>query len=244
LNEKKQHKLEHLGPLAAIDEIHASEFNPATFKTNYFLNNRPLVIRDALKLLDFGTAFTNWSLDYLHERCGSNRVHVRRNTIDDNYRQGKAYLVQEIDFATYVRDLLADNHQAKNSYLAVQNLKKAFVQVNDELKMPAELVEKLHAGPFLWIARKGHYEYTHMDPDDNLLCVVRGRKLVRLYGCDVNAMKPNALGSKGRTVQSQIDCDNFARNELSEEQLAKFKETTCFYCLLKEGDCLYFPAFW
>jgi hypothetical protein len=243
-NEMRTHTLKHLGKLMPIDEIAAAKFDQASFRANYFLNNRPLVIRDAMKTLDFGTAFANWSLDYLHDKCGANKVYVRRNTIESSYRQGKAYLVQEIEFKSYVKDLVEDNPTARNSYLAVQNLKKAFAQVNDELRMPPEIVEKLHAGPFLWIARKDHYEYTHMDPDDNLLTVVRGRKLVRLYGCDVHAMNPNELGSKGRTIQSQIDCDNFARNNLSEEQAERFKNTTCYYCMLKEGDCLYFPAFW
>ena len=92
-------------------------------------------------------------------------------------------------------------------------------------------------------SRAGHYEYTHQDPDDNTLCVIRGRKLVRLYGCDVHSMKPNELGSKGRTIQSQIDCDK-ERDELdlSDEEFEKFKNTNCYYCLLKEGDVLYFPG--
>jgi len=91
--------------------------------------------------------------------------------------------------------------------------------------------------------RAGHYEYTHLDPDDNTLCVIRGRKLVRLYGCDVHSMKPNGLGSKGRTIQSQIDCDK-ERNDLdlTDEEFEKFKNTTCHYCLLKDGDVLYFPG--
>lgn len=241
--ERRVHVIKHVGPLMPIDEIHASSFDPVEFKQKYFLNNRPLVVRDGLKVMDFGSAYNNWSLDYLVEKCGSNRVYVRRNTIDENYRTGKAYLVQEIEFKSYISDLKMENNVSKNSYLAVQNLKKAFPQINDELNLPQTVVEKLHAGPFLWIARRGHYEYTHMDPDDNLLAVLRGRKLVRLYGCDVHAMNPNELGSKGRTIQSQIDCDDFSKLE-DETIRNKFENTTCHYCLLKEGDFLYFPAFW
>jgi hypothetical protein len=242
--ERKTHVLKHLGNLLPIDVIDAQEFDHEKFRNSYFLNNKPLVIRNALDKLDFGTAFKNWSLDYLHEKCGENKVFVRRNTIDGNYRKGKNYLVQEIEFKSYVKDLIQNNKMAMNSYLAVQNLKKAFPQISDELKMAA-FVEKLHAGPFLWIARKDHYEYTHMDPDDNLLCCLRGRKLVRLYGCDVYSMNPNELGSKGRTIQSQIDCDNFDEVLNGDSEIYnKFKNTDCFYCLLKEGDCLYFPAFW
>ena len=56
-------------------------------------------------------------------------------------------------------------------------------------------------------------------------------------------MKPNGLGSKGRTIQSQIDCDK-PREELNltDEEFEKFKNTNCYYCLLKDGDVLYFPG--
>lgn len=141
-------------------------------------------------------------------------------------------------------DLLAGNERCRNSYMAVQNLRKAFPQVLDELKV-APFVQKLHGGPFLWIARAGHYEYCHLDPDDNVLSVYRGRKLVRLYGCDVDSMKPNKLGSNGRTIQSQIDCDKSVDQlDLTDKEFQKFKANTCHYCVLKEGDLLYFPAFW
>lgn len=237
------HKIKHCGQLILIDEINANEFNVENFKKNYFKANRPLVIRQALNVLDFGSAYENWSLDYLNEKCGNNKVFVRRNTIADTYKTGKAYQVQEIEFKSYVQDLNEDNDRAQNSYLAVQNLRKAFSQVYNELKMPPQLVEKLHAGPFLWIARAQHYEFTHMDPDDNLLMVLRGQKIVRLYDCIVEPLKPNPLGSKGRTIQSQINCYSAIEVE-NEHDLEKFKQVTCHYCLLEEGDVLYFPAFW
>lgn len=194
---QKTHVVRHLGPIVKIDEIDASKFDANDFEARYFQSNRPLVIRGALKHFDCGSAVDEWrSLDYLKRRCGSNRVYVRRNTLKADYKIGKAYLVQELEFAEYVRHLEENSECAQNSYLAVQNLRKAFPQIADELRMPP-MVEKLHAGPFLWIARSGHYEYDHMDPDDNLLMVIRGRKLVRLYGCDVDVMMPNKLGSKG-----------------------------------------------
>lgn len=56
-------------------------------------------------------------------------------------------------------------------------------------------------------------------------------------------MKPNNLGSKGRTIQSQIDCDK-TRDELdlTEEEFERFKNVECQYCLLKDGDILFFPG--
>ena len=37
---------------------------------------------------------------------------------------------------------------------------------------------KLHLGPYLWLALKGHYEFCHFDPDDNFLIMIKGRKQV------------------------------------------------------------------
>lgn len=238
---KKTHLINHLGKLIPIEEIDASQYNHEHFMRNFLSKSKPLVIRNALQVFDCGEAFKNWSLDYLSEKCGQNRVYVRRDTLSENYKMGKAYNVQETTFQTYVNDLLKDNLNSRNSYLAVQNIKKAFFQISEELKMPP-FVEKLHAGPFLWIARSGHYEYTHMDPDDNMLTVIRGRKLVRLYGSNVYNMNPNELGSKGRTIQSQINCDQI-QSEFSNDMKELFAKTDCQYCLLKEGDMLYFPAF-
>jgi hypothetical protein len=229
--EKVVHILTHIGVIEPIEEINAIDFNKESFKLNYLQKSKPLVIRDALSVFDCGSAYQNWSLDYLSSKCGENKVFVRRNTLADDYKTGKAYQVQEIEFKSYIKDLIENNATSKNSYLAVQNLRKAFPQIADELKMP-EFVEKLHAGPFMWIARSGHYEYTHMDPDDNVLMVLKGRKLVRLYGSDVNAMMPNKLGAFGRTVQSQINCEN-VQKELPEDIVKKYQQTKCMYCLLK-----------
>ncbi len=56
-------------------------------------------------------------------------------------------------------------------------------------------------------------------------------------------MYPNKLGSKGRTIQAQINCDTMQDN-LAPEIIEKYKNTLCQYCLLRDGDVLYFPAFW
>ena len=143
------HSFRHYGPLQAIDEIDAKDFREEDFRANYFSQNRPLLIRDGLKVFDCGTAFENWDLVYLTEKCGANRIHVRRNTITDEYKTGRAYMVQEIEFRNYIRDLVQNTPLAQNSYLAVQNLKKAFPQIAGELKFPS-FFEKGHAGPFLW----------------------------------------------------------------------------------------------
>lgn len=74
-------------------------------------------------------------------------------------------------------------------------------------------------------------EYCHFDPDDGMLIMIEGRKQVRLFGCDMENMYPNQLGSKGRTVQSQVNCDN---PDL--ELHPKFKHAKCQYTTLLPGE--------
>ena len=127
--EKKVRTLNHLGEIVPIEEIDAQNFDAESFKKNYLKNNKPLVIRNALNVFDCGIAFKSWSLEYLGKKCGQNKVFVRRNTLADDYKTGKAYQVQEIEFKTYIDDLIQDNPTSKNSYLAVQNLRKGLWKI-------------------------------------------------------------------------------------------------------------------
>ena len=74
-------------------------------------------------------------------------------------------------------------------------------------------------------------EYCHFDPDDGLLAVIQGRKDVRLFPCDPDPLYPNPLGSKGRTVQSQVDIDN---PDL--DRFPRFADVTGYTVTVLPGD--------
>ena len=86
--QKKSYRISHVGKLLPIQEINADNFDHQDFKCNFLQKNTPLVIRNALGVLNFGTAYRDWSLDYLDEKCGANKVYVRRNTMSDDYKTG------------------------------------------------------------------------------------------------------------------------------------------------------------
>ncbi|ELU13249.1 hypothetical protein CAPTEDRAFT_186624, partial [Capitella teleta] len=186
----------------------------------------PVVIEGALE----DSPSREWTLDSLEERVGGNEVHVRANTNCEDYRLGRKYNIRQTTFRDYITDIRKNNKRAKSSYLAVQNIKKAFPQIAADFTVP-EYVGKVHGGPYLWIARQGHYEYCHFDADDGLLIMLQGTKNVRLFGCDVPSMYPNAKGTKGRTVQSQVNCDE---PDLKMHPL--FEGTKCYHCTLKPGE--------
>merc|ERR1711874_125751 len=154
---------------------------------------------------------------------------------------GKSYTIRKARFGDYCQDLLRGNAKARSSYLAVGSLQQAFPQLLDQVPHPHHLKQhgKLHLGPYMWLALAGHYEFNHFDPDDNFLVMIRGRKQVRLFGHDLDNLYPNPLGSEGKTVQSQVNCDN--------PDLAKFplfSSAMCQHCVLSPGEMLYIPAFY
>ena len=172
------------------------------FKLQYLQGGKPLVL----------TGFANnwparlWTLQGLKEKVGRNMINVRRNTNHEDYKVGQKYNIEKMTFEDYIDNILKGNKKANSSYMAVQNIKQAFPQIENEVQVP-EFVEKMHGGPFLWIANEGHYEFCHFDPDDNCLIILNGRKRVKLFGCDMTSMYPNKIGSKGRTIQSQVLVD-------------------------------------
>nr|XP_002129532.1 jmjC domain-containing protein 5 [Ciona intestinalis] len=217
-----------------VDVPRLNTLDKLEFEESYLRKGKPVVITAGLD----GLACSKWSIDYLLERVGLNNVTVRGRTNSDEYKVGKQYIIRETTFREYISDMRAKSVRGLTSYMAVQNISKTFPQLQDDCKIPD--IGKLHNGPFLWVAHKGHYEYCHYDPDASLLMMIEGSKRVKLFSCiDLEKMYPNPLGSRGKTIQSQVDCDN-----VDLEKFPKFSEVTCYSCTLQAGDLLLIPAFW
>jgi len=214
-----------------------SNLSEQDFHEQYFTKAKPVIITDATD----GWPARQWTIPSLVEKVGGNDVWIRGNTNRENYRVGKAYTIRKDTFGNYCSDLLKGNARARSSYLAVASMQQAFPQLLKELPLPKYLNNygKLHLGPYLWVALKGHYEFCHYDPDDNFLIMIQGRKQVRLFGIDIESLYPNPLGSHGKTVQSQVNCDN---PDL--ERFPLFKNGKCEYCVLEPGEMLFIPAFY
>ncbi len=206
-------------------------FMPKTYKIQRFSDlNLEVLKRDFIDagnpviLTGFAKSWPaiKWTLLELKKQVGLNVINVRRKTNLEEYKVGQKYDIEKMKFEDYIDNILKDNKKSKGSYMAVQNIKQAFPQLQDDVLVP-EFVGKMHAGPFLWIAKEGHYEFCHFDPDDNCLIVLNGRKKVRLYGCQLDPMYPNKLGSKGRTIQSQVFCDDPDLKEFPQ-----FENVSCY----------------
>ena len=152
-----------------------SSLSEKDFHDNYFLPARPVIITDATE--DWPAR--DWTIPALVDRVGHNEVWVRGRTNQEDYRVGKTYTIRRDTFSSYCQDLLQGNARARSSYLAVASMQQAFPELLDDVPLPKYLQDygKLHLGPYMWVALKGHYEFCHYDPDDNFLVMIEGRKI-------------------------------------------------------------------
>eukprot|EP01135_Chromosphaera_perkinsii_P006568 Nk52_evm10s545 gene=Nk52_evmTU10s545 len=132
------------------------------------------------------------------------------------------------------------NGKSKISYyMAVQNIAHVFPEIAKEFQVP-KYVGKLHAGPFLWIGKPGHYEFCHMDPDDGMLMMIRGKKKARLFHYRyLENLYPHPHPSLGRTIQARasFDTPDF-------EKFPLLRDVVCEEGVLHPQDMLFIPAFY
>ncbi|XP_040582367.1 tRNA wybutosine-synthesizing protein 5 [Lepeophtheirus salmonis] len=218
-----------------IQRVSFNDLSPEIFHRDYFLKEKPVVITECQPHWH-GFA---WTIPSLVDKCGDNEVSIRGETHKDSYRVGKAYNIRKDSFRNYAHELLTSHPRSLKSYLAVASVAQAFPQLLP-ITLPIDaLLGKLHLGPYLWVAHKGHYEFCHFDPDDNFLIMIQGRKNLRLFKYDLDILYPNPLGSEGKTIQSRIDLDN-----PDFKSFPKFREAHCEYTTLHPGEILFIPAFY
>jgi len=181
-----------------------------------------------------------WTIDSLAKRLPSAQILVRIRTDTPLYRNGTKYAIERTTLGAYCQRL--HTKKGLSSYMAAQNIPRVFPQLEGEVSLPS-IVAKKHNGPYLWIAPKGHYEFMHMDPDDNVLVVLEGCKRVRMLPPGpLQHRYPNPLGSKGKTIQSQVDL-SLSREEIV-AKYPLFPYQHMLDVVLKPGDMLFLPAFY
>jgi len=208
---------------------------------NYICKNQPVVIENGVTNTK---AYQNWNLDYFIDHLGDKFVTVRTGTDTEDYRLG-GYGNDQIKLLEYIKELREGTESSKNRYLAVQNLNRIFPEISSDVGIPY-FVPNMHRGPFLWIAREGHFEYLHMDPDDNFLCIFTGQKKVRLFSPTMHdLLEVKELGTAGVSLHTHIDLS------VEEEDPDQFfevhpqlKNTTGYETILDPGNVLFLPFGW
>ena len=90
------------------------------------------------------------------------------------------------------RPMLVDRGRT-DWYLAAANVRHFFPALRADFEAPRLLREngRVHSGPMLWIAPRGHNEFMHFDPDDGwlpvALCACMLAIVMFSWGCEREA---------------------------------------------------------
>lgn len=212
---------DHQCRLFSVDEINVQDM---PHDLNWYSLDKPLIIRSIFNFNNIHL-YQDPKFKHLLKHCSDNTVQVRLNSSETDYQQGTKYKSKKMLFSTYLRHLIKNNKTSHNSYMAVQPMQLKMPQLCELHEIPIELndinpnikynniMKHRYGGPNLWIAHSNHYEFNHCDPDSSLLCVTYGFKKIKLFHPKfLNSLYCNPIGSKGRTIQSQILLNNHNTN--------------------------------
>ncbi|BDA41177.1 probable tRNA wybutosine-synthesizing protein 5 at C-terminar half [Coccomyxa sp. Obi] len=210
---------------------------------------KPLV----LKGVDLGPAVTRWSGDYLKSLpCSSTTlvsVHVcpdpagRMDFVHKNFEfrtMPLAELVGRCESPEAFPPLISPGERYYLRSIGVNPRKEpsdiaaAFPELAADLCLPQLFPPDQLFSSVLRISSEGLRLWTHFDVMDNLLCQIRGTKLVRLWP-PLEESKLYMTGSSSEVTD--IDDPDPVKYPL-------FVRATHFDCILHPGDVLYIPALW
>lgn len=204
----------------------------STFKTDFLLSRRAVVIKGALETWP---ALEKWTPEYVRKVCGSRTVPVElgRRYTDEDWGQQLMTIGQFID--KYIYQL--DNPEKKIAYLAQHDLLTQAPVLNNDITGPDYIAFCGKGEPDMnaWFGPEGTVSPLHHDPKHNFLCQVFGEKYVRLYA-ESETEKVYPHESKMLFNTSQVDVENADLDLFPKFATAVFEDY-----VLQPGDMLYIP---
>jgi lysine-specific demethylase 8 len=228
--------------LGTLERVHRP--TPEQFHARYVVLRRPVVMTG---IIDSWPALHRWTPDYLDATLGDRRVKVQR--LDgDNVTRYELSTLEQVRFGDFIAAIRQDP-PARRYYLVIGNIHVVdnWPRRFDKPVFP-ELFPDVTILPFvdaerllevnLWVGYSGAVSNLHFDPIDNCLCMIRGRKHVRLYAPEQwdHMHLPSPFGLEN-PLHSPVDA---IRPDF--ERFPKFQEARYQDCVLEPGEVLYMPA--
>jgi len=224
--------------LSKVDVV--DRISPEDFRINYYLPQRPLVIKDLAKEWP---AYTKWNWDYFKKLVGNQRVGIYNNIKSDAYTPINT-ADDYTSFGEYI-DMIRKGPAAWRIFLF--NIFDHAPELTTDFSWPETYMKGfVKKYPMLFVGGQGSITHMHFDIDmSNILHTqFAGRKRVLLFPFS----EQHKLYRKPWEVLSLVDFSYYADQENSKVDYEKYpalRQAKGFEIVLEPGDTLFMPAgFW
>lgn len=227
----EKNKSMHLKPVNVVENI-----SPQAFKQNYFLPQKPLVIK---ALAHAWPAYTKWNWDFLKTVAGNKKIGIYNNTKSDAYTP-----VNKADkyttFGEYI-DMISQGPAEWRIFLF--NIFAHAPQLRKDFTWPDHLIKGfLKLLPVLFVGGKGSITHMHFDIDlPNIMHTqFLGRKRVLLFPYG----EQHKLYRKPFEVLSLADFSNYntEHSKVDMRQFPALQFASGYEVVLEHGDTLFMPS--
>jgi len=221
-----------LSKVEVVDRI-----SPEDFRVNYYLPQRPLVIKDLAKEWP---AYKKWNWDYFKKLVGTQQVGIYNNVKSDAYTPINT-ADDYTSFGEYI-DMVRKGPAAWRIFLF--NIFDHAPELTTDFKWPETYMKGfVKKYPMLFVGGQGSITHMHFDIDmSNILHTqFAGRKRVLLFPFS----EQHKLYRKPWEVLSLVDFSHYADKENSKVDYEKYpalRHAKGFEIVLEPGDTLFMPA--
>jgi hypothetical protein len=228
--------------LGSLERVHRPSL--AQFHERFVGPRRPVVLTG---VIDDWPARQRWTADYLDATLGDRRVKVQQLD-DNNVTRYEARTLEQVRFGDFIA-AIRQVPPAKRYYLVIGNIhvvdnwprrfmKPVFPELFPDMTIPPFVDAERLLEVNLWVGYSGVVSNLHFDPLDNCLCMIRGRKHLRIYGPAESGYMhlPSPFGLEN-PLHSPVDAlrPDFGR-------YPQFQQARYHGCTLEPGEVLYMPA--
>jgi hypothetical protein len=221
-----------LSKVEVVDRI-----SPEDFRVNYYLPQRPLVIKDLAKEWP---AYKKWNWDYFKKLVGTQQVGIYNNVKSDAYTPINT-ADDYTSFGEYI-DMVRKGPAAWRIFLF--NIFDHAPELTTDFKWPETYMKGfVKKYPMLFVGGQGSITHMHFDIDmSNILHTqFAGRKRALLFPFS----EQHKLYRKPWEVLSLVDFSHYADKENSKVDYEKYpalRHAKGFEIVLEPGDTLFMPA--
>ncbi len=217
--------------LKAIDVV--DTINPEDFKNNYYVQKKPLIIKDMAKNWP---AYHKWNWDYFIDTVGESKVGVYNNVKSDSYTPINT-ADDYMKFGDYLHKVKAGPLDLRiflfNIFHHAPEIVKDFTWPEDLMK---GFVKKY---PMLFVGGQGSITHMHFDIDMSHILHTQfaGKKRVLLFPHE----EQYKLYRKPWEVLSLANYADY-KNSFDYENFPAVKKANGYEVILEHGDTLFMPA--